>query len=73
MADPAADRVEVFRSDEGLQYHHPYPWQFRVWFGGKCYLFAGLPNKCETRRQAAIRGWWRLRWLRDGSYWTRYR
>lgn len=64
------DRVEVFRVDHG--WNHPYPWGFRVWFGGRAIEFGGIPNQCATRRQAAARGAWRLRWLKDGSFYERY-
>lgn len=65
------DRVETFKVDHG--WNHPYPWLFRVHYQGRVIEFRGVPNQCATRRQAAIRGWWRLRWLRDGTYDRRYK
>lgn len=55
--------VRVFRVDSAW---HPYPWRFEVTFGGRTWQFAGVPNMCETRRQAAARAGWRLRWLALG-------
>lgn len=66
-----SDRVEVWKLDHG--WPHPYPWRFRVHFRGRTYEFAGIPNQCKSRRQAAARGRWRLRWLRDGTFGQKYR
>ncbi len=51
---------------------HPYPWMFSVTFQGKTHRFAGIPNQCETKRAASMRGRWRARWLEDGSFAKRY-
>lgn len=64
------DRVEVFRAGYP---GHPYPWMFRVHFRGRTIQFAGIPNQCATRRQAAARAGWRLRWLRLGTYDDHYK
>lgn len=66
----ARDRVEVYKVDHG--WDHPYPWMFRVHFGGKTFQYAGVPNQCATRREAAARAGWRLRWLRLGVHDTKY-
>ena len=65
------DRVEVYKVDHG--WAHPYPWMFRVWFQGVCHQYAGMPNQCATRREAAARGGWRLRWFRLGVHHLHYR
>ena len=59
------DRVEVFRAGYP---DDPYPWMFRVHFQGRVIAFGGIPNCCATRRQAAARAGWRLRWLRLGTF-----
>lgn len=64
------DGIEVWRVYHG--WNHPYPWMFRVWFGGRCFHYAGIPNQCATRRQAIARATWRLRWHRNGTHGKRY-
>ena len=51
---------------------HPYPWRFKVKHNGITHHYAGVPNYCETARGALKRGWYRAKWLTDGSYNTRY-
>jgi hypothetical protein len=67
---PQPDGVEVFKVDH--DWNHPYPWMFNVWFGGKCYRYAGIPNQCATRRAAAARAGWRYKWLREGVHGQHY-
>lgn len=59
---------------EATETWHPYPWRFRV-IGpdGVQHAYAGIPNQCATRAQALRRGWWRAKWLADGSHNRRYR
>jgi hypothetical protein len=52
--------------------HGCYPWRFEVAYQGKVYGFAGIPNKCETRREAAARAVGRLRWFRRGEFDEKY-
>ena len=61
--------IEVYRVDEDW---HPYPWRFAITHDGKRHKYAGIPNQCATKRSAAIRAWWRVRWLKDGTYSSRY-
>ena len=51
---------------------HPYPWRFKVKHKGKTHLYAGTPNQCATAASALRRGWWRAKWLDDGTYSKRY-
>lgn len=61
--------IETFRIPEDW---HPYPWRFAVTFKGVRHAFAGIPNQCETRRQAAARARWRAKWLEQGRFDERY-
>ena len=61
--------IEVWRIAEEW---HPYPWRFAVTFNGKRHVYAGVPNQCETRRQASMRARWRARWFEDGTYSQHY-
>jgi hypothetical protein len=52
---------------------HPYPWGFNITEpSGARHVFAGIPNQCETRHAALMRGWWRAKWMRDGTFNERY-
>lgn len=51
--------------------HHPYPWRFDVEYKGVRHQYRGLPNYCETKRQAISRAVWRKRWLENGV--TKYK
>ena len=51
--------------------HYPGLWMFSVEHRGKTWCFTGTPNYCRSRR-AAIRGWWRARWMMDGTFERRY-
>lgn len=61
--------VEVWNINQA---GHPYPWRFAVTYNGVRHEFSGIPNKCETRRQASCRARWRARWLENGTYNKRY-
>lgn len=61
-------RVEVWEGWEGS-----YPWKFRILASkpGERYQwiwFAGIPNKCGTRRSALKRAWYRCKWLSEGRF-----
>ena len=64
------DGIEVWRVDHG--WSHPYPWAFAVRYGGKRWDYLGIPNQCETRRQAIGRAMARLTWLRNDTHAQRY-
>lgn len=52
---------------------HPYPWRFSVTDPvGTEHKYAGIPNQCETKHSALMRGWWRAKWFNDGTYHKRY-
>jgi hypothetical protein len=52
----------------------PYPWMFHVEApDGTIRRYLGIPNTLETRAQALRRGWWRAKWVSDGTIDERYR
>lgn len=52
---------------------HPYPWLFTVKTpDGTLHRYVGVPNQCATAQSALRRGWWRAKWLADGTYDQRY-
>jgi len=69
MSTNRSSSVTIWRIEDAW---HPYPWRFSVSHAGKTHAFAGIPNQCATKREAAARAGWRLRWLRDGSFAQRY-
>jgi hypothetical protein len=51
----------------------PYPWVFTVREpNGTLHRYGGIPNRCATAASALRRGWWRAKWMADGSYAGRY-
>lgn len=70
MSDVERPVVTVFRADVPDWY--PFPWRFRIMWRGVRHVYAGWPNACATKREAAARGAWRARWMLDGSYDRRY-
>lgn len=50
----------------------PLPWMFSVEYDGTTHRYAGIPNKCHSCRSALRRGWWRAKWLNEGTYDQRY-
>jgi len=64
--------VRAFVPD-GMPSWHPYPWRFDVERPcGTKHVFSGVPNQCETRASALRRGWWRAKWMADGTFEQRY-
>lgn len=56
----------------GLDWH-PYPWTFKVTRpDGVTHCFAGIPNQVETPHAALMRGWWRAKWMSEGTFRQRY-
>lgn len=59
--------VRVWRVNHS--WNHPFPWAFSVQEdGGHEKLFAGIPNQCETKHSALMRGWYRAKWINEGTY-----
>jgi len=56
------------------QIDHCYPFRFSVQMDGDVeHTFAGVPNYCDTRHSALMRGWWRAKWLHTGELSNRYK
>lgn len=53
---------------------HLYPYRFSVLclVDGIEHGFAGIPNYCETRHSAIMRGWYRAKWLTDNTFGKHY-
>lgn len=50
------------------------PWLFSVQMDGESEnQYTGVPNYCETRHKALMRGWWRAKWKNDGVYHEHYK
>ena len=50
------------------------PWLFSVQMDGESEIkYLGVPNYCETRHRALMRGWWRAKWKNDGVYTNHYK
>lgn len=50
------------------------PWLFSVQQDGEAeHHYTGVPNYCESRQKARMRGWWRAKWLMAGTYSDHYR
>lgn len=47
-------------------------WTFDVIYQGTRHCFRGVPNY-TSKRAAAARGAWRLKWLREGTYGDHYK
>ena len=61
--------IEVWHCGERS---HPYPWRYAVSFGVRRYVFAGIPNQCESIAVALTLAHARAAWLQDGSFEERY-
>ena len=64
--------VTVYRTENSEKWMPSYPWRFSIMIEGQRHFYAGLPNKCETKASALKRAWHRARWLKEGSYHSRY-
>lgn len=55
------------------EYYAPVcPWHFSIQYQGRTLQFAGMPNRCRTKRSAMARAAWRAKWLREGTFDQRY-
>lgn len=43
-------------------------WLFTVKYKGVTHEFFGAPNLCRSAQSARMRGWWRKRWMENGTY-----
>jgi hypothetical protein len=71
-ADAGPDRVIVWEVKQDLARWVVGHWRFSVVFAGKRRDFCGVPNRCDSAREARARGGWRLKWLREGTFSDHY-
>ena len=57
-------RVKIWRDELST----PYPWRFSIFRGEKEYLFAGIPNKCETEEEVVSRALSKLEMMARGEF-----
>ena len=60
--------VVAFTCTNTLRYYRHFPWSFAIRDGDAWLHFAGIPNVVETRAKALKRGWYRAKWLHDGTW-----
>jgi len=64
---------EVIAKKVDYGFDHPYPWTFEIIDSdGTKRSYYGIANKCRSAASALRRGWWRAKWLADGTYDQRY-
>ena len=64
--------VTAFRTENTEKYYSFIPWRFSVKHDGTRHNFRGIPNYVETKAKALKRGWYRAKWLNNGTYHERY-
>lgn len=64
--------VTAFRTENTEKYYPAFPWRFSIRYDGSRHHYAGMPNHVETKAKALKRGWYRAKWLNDGTYHNRY-
>lgn len=66
--------VTAFKTDNSVKWYKSFPWRFMVKDQkGVIHRFVGIPNYVETKAKALRRGWFRAKWLSDGTYGDRYK
>ena len=64
--------VRVWKCD--YDFNYPYPWAFSVQESGQPeHNYGGIPNQCETKHSALMRGWYRAKWINNGTYDLHYK
>jgi hypothetical protein len=66
-------KVTAFTTANSIKWYPAFPWRFTVEHKGVVREYSGMPNYVETSRKALKRGWYRAKWLADGSYEKRYK
>ena len=46
----------------------PNIWMFKIERDGSSWEFYGVPNYCYSVASALRRGWWRAKWIAEGTY-----
>ena len=56
------------------KYYKSFPWRFSIIDpNGKESNFVGIPNYCESKHSAYMRGLWRMRWMIRGEWDKHYK
>jgi hypothetical protein len=67
-------KVTAFRTENSQKYYPAFPWCFSIEdLNGIIRHFNGMPNHVETRAKALRRGWWRAKWLCNGTWNKHYK
>jgi hypothetical protein len=66
-------KVTAFKNENTKKYYPAFPWRFTVKHNGIRYSYVGIPNYVESKAGALKRGWYRAKWLTDGTYQEKYR
>lgn len=64
--------VVAFTCTNSLRGYRHFPWCLAIRDGDAWLHFAGMPNKVETRAKMLKRGWYRAKWLHDGTWGQHY-
>ncbi len=65
--------VTAVMTENSRKYYPAFPWRFSVKEpSGGLHEFYGIPNYCETKKQALRRGWIRAKWLSEGNWGKHY-
>ena len=66
-------KVIAYTTKNSNKYYSSFPWCFAVEHKGKIQNFYGIPNYVETKAKALKRGWYRAKWMHDGTWNNHYR
>jgi len=64
--------VVAYTCTNSIRWYRSFPWNFAIYDEGAWVHFWGIPNKVETRRKALKRGWYRAKWLSNGTWRQHY-
>lgn len=54
-------------------HYRAIPFSFAILWQGSRWDFPTMTNRCRTRHEAIMRGYYRCCWLNNGTFFTRYR
>lgn len=61
-------KVIAFTTINSQNHYSCCPWCFAIEHAGNILKFYGMPNQVETKAKALKRGWYRAKWLHDGTW-----